>query len=209
MKIILFENDIPNDFHIKGDLAIDTETMGLNLHRDRLCVLQFSCGDGCAYLVQFNSGNYQAPNLKALLKDEARCKIFHFARFDLAAIKKYLDIELSNVFCTKIASRLVRTYTESHSLKTLCKELLNIDLSKQQQSSNWGSEILTREQQAYASKDVLYLHELRAILLDRLIVENRSELAHNIFQFLPTRVELDLKGWHNIDIFAHSVQLVN
>ena len=209
MKITLFENDIPNDFHIKGDLAIDTETMGLNLHRDRLCVLQFSCGDGDAYLVQFKSGNYQAPNLKALLEDETRCKIFHFARFDLAAIKEYLDVELNNVFCTKIASRLVRTYTDSHSLKTLCRELLTIDLSKQQQSSNWGADTLTREQQAYAAKDVLYLHELRAILLDRLIGENRSELAHKIFQFLPARVELDLTGWHNIDIFAHSFQSVN
>lgn len=206
MKVTLFENDIPNDFHIEGDIAIDTETMGLNLHRDRLCVLQFSSGNGDAYLVQFKDGDYKAPNLKSLLRDETRGKIFHFARFDLAAIKKYLNLELDNIFCTKIASRLVRTYTDSHSLKTLCKELLGIDLSKQQQSSNWGAQDLTRDQQEYAARDVLYLHELRAILLDRLISEGRSELAHKIFAFLPTRVELDLEGW-DIDIFSHSFKV--
>lgn len=177
--------------------------MGLELQRDRLCVLQMSNGDGDAYLIQFKEKNYSAPNLKKILLDENRGKIFHFARFDLAVINKYLEIELSNIFCTKIASRLVRTYTEFHGLKDLCKELLNLNISKQQQSSYWGSENLTKEQQEYAAKDVLYLHSLRAILIDRLIAEGRSELANRIFKFLPTRAKLDLIGWSDFDIFTH------
>lgn len=203
MKVTVFHNDIPDDFHIDGDLAIDTETMGLNLQRDRLCVLQFSCGDGEAYLVQFDGNNYDAPNLKKLLLEEDRCKIFHYARFDLLAIKMYLGIELKNVFCTKIASKLIRTYTEFHSLKELCRELLGQQLSKAQQSSYWGAAELTDEQKEYAARDVLYLHALRAILLERLIENNRNQLANEIFSYLPTRVKLDELGWHETDFMAY------
>ena len=177
--------------------------MGLDLNRDRLCVIQISNGDGDAYLVQFSKDSYNAPNLKKMLLDKNRGKIFHFARFDLAAIKKYLDIELSNIFCTKIASKLVRTYTDHHGLKDLCRELLGITISKQQQSSYWGIAKLSEDQKEYASKDVVYLHSLRAILLEMLIVENRSDIAHKLFEFLPTRVNLDLMGWNEIDIFSH------
>ena len=177
--------------------------MGLNLHRDRLCVLQMSNGDGDAYLVHFSSSNYHSPNLKKLLLDESREKIFHFARFDLAAIKKYLNIELSNIFCTKIASKLVRTYTDSHGLKDLCKELLGVNISKQQQSSYWGTGKLSEEQKEYASRDVIYLHSLRSILREMLITENRQDIAHKLFEFLPTRANLDLIGWNEIDILSH------
>ena len=177
--------------------------MGLNLHRDKLCVLQLSNGNGNAYLVQFINKNYAAPNLKKLLLDKNRCKIFHFARFDLASIKQYLQIDIENIFCTKIASKLVRTYTEAHGLKELCRELLGVQLSKQQQSSYWGSVELTKEQQEYAARDVLYLHQLRSILTDMLIQEGRIDIANKIFQFLPTRSSLDLLGWSEIDIFTH------
>lgn len=177
--------------------------MGLHLNRDKLCVLQMSNGDGNAYLVQFVHKTYNAPNLVKLLIDNSRCKIFHFARFDLAAIKKYLNIDLDNVFCTKIASRLARTYTDAHSLKELCRELLGIQLSKQQQSSYWGNNTLSKEQQEYASKDVVYLHKLRAILQGMLIKEGRMEIASKIFEFLPTRSNLDLLGWQDVDIFMH------
>ncbi len=203
MNITIFKNDVPNDFKIDGDIAIDTETMGLNLQRDHLCVLQFSNGDGNAYLVQFINRNYSAPNLKKLLLETSRTKIFHYARFDLAAIKIYLGIELENIFCTKISSRLVRTYTEYHGLKDLCRELLGIQISKQQQSSYWGIENLSTDQQEYAAKDVLYLHELRNILTTRLIDANRLELAKQLFAFLKVRVNLDLSGWQEIDIFSH------
>ncbi len=201
--IYFFQNDIPDNFQIEGDLAIDTETMGLNLHRDRLCLLQFSNGNDDAYLVQFLDHNYNAPNLKKLLLDESRCKIFHFARFDIAAIQKYLEVEIENIFCTKIASKLVRTYTDNHGLKEICKELLQIQISKQQQSSYWGSDIISEEQKDYAAKDVLYLHQLMAILTKMLIKENRLELAKKIFEFLPTRTCLDNMGWSEIDIFIH------
>lgn len=203
IEIIVFENDLPNDFNISGDLAIDTETMGLHLHRDRLCVLQLSNGDGDACLIHFINKNYSAPNLKKLLLDKSRCKIFHFARFDLAAIKKYLEIDLENIFCTKIASKLVRTYTDFHGLKDLCRELIGIQMSKQQQSSYWGNVGLTSDQRDYAAKDVLYLHKLRSVLETMLIAENRFDIAHRLFSFLPTRAELDLIGWNEIDIFAH------
>ncbi|WP_425364088.1 ribonuclease D [Candidatus Tisiphia endosymbiont of Hybos culiciformis] len=203
MSIIVFHNDLPEDFNIAGDLAIDTETMGLKVHRDRLCLLQMSNGDGDAYLVNFIDKSYAAPNLKKLLLDKNRCKIFHYARFDLAAIKKYLEIDLENIFCTKISSKLVRTYTDSHGLKDLCRELLSVQISKQQQSSYWGRSELTEEQKEYAAKDVLYLHQLRAILQDRLLVENRLDLAEQIFKFLPIRANLDLIGWNDIDIFMH------
>ncbi len=178
--------------------------MGLNLHRDRLCLIQLSNGDGKAYLVQFVDSNYDAPNLKKLLLDESRCKIFHFARFDLAAIKQYLDVNINNIFCTKIASRLARTYTDSHSLKELCRELLSINLSKQQQSSYWGAEILSSDQKDYAARDVLYLHKLRDILNEMLVTENRVDITKKLFDFLPVRVELDLMGWNDVDIFSHS-----
>lgn len=188
-----------------GDIAIDTETMGLDLNRDRLCLLQISNGDGEAYLVQFSKDNYNAPNLKNLLLDKNREKIFHFARFDLAVIKKHLEIELSNIFCTKIASILVRTYTEHHGLKDLCKELLGINISKQQQSSYWGTLQLSEEQKEYAAKDVIYLHSLKEILTSMLMAENRNDIAYKLFDFLPTRANLDLMGWNEIDIFSHSI----
>ena len=178
--------------------------MGLQFHRDRLCVVQMSCGDGDACLVHFDGHDYSAPNLKKLLLDRTRNKIFHYARFDLAIIKKYLDIELTNIFCTKIASKLTRTYTDHHGLKDLCRELLDINISKQQQSSYWGSKNLSNEQKEYAAKDVVYLHSLRDILIERLIDSGRNEIAHKLFEFLPTRVNLDLIGWNDIDIFSHS-----
>jgi len=177
--------------------------MGLQLHRDRLCVVQFSNGDGESYLVQFDGSCYKAPNLKKLLLDQNRTKIFHYARFDLASIKKYLNIELSNIFCTKIASRLVRTYTDRHGLKDLCRELLDITISKQQQSSYWGASELSSDQKEYAAKDVIYLHSLRAILIERLVDLDRKEIAQKLFDFLPTRANLDLVGWNDIDIFSH------
>jgi ribonuclease D len=204
MKVTIYKNDLPNGFSIAGDLAIDTETMGLQFNRDRLCVLQFSNGDGDAYLVQFCGKDYSAPNLKKLLLDESRGKIFHYARFDLAVIEKYLGITLTNIFCTKIASKLVRTYTDYHGLKDLCRELLNISISKQQQSSYWGTDDLTKDQQLYAATDVIHLHELRAELERRLQATGRVELAHKIFEFLPVRSKLDLAGWNDIDIFAHN-----
>ncbi|WP_395477481.1 ribonuclease D [Rickettsia endosymbiont of Pantilius tunicatus] len=203
MTITLYQNDLPDDFDLEGDLAIDTETMGLNLYRDKLCLLQFSNGNGDAHLVHFLDQNYNAPNLKNLLSDEERCKIFHFARFDLAAIKKYLGVDLENIFCTKISSKLVRTYTESHGLKDICRELLGVNISKQQQSSYWGADNLSSDQQEYAAKDVLYLHKLREHLIAMLIKENRFELAQDIFKFLPIRANLDLVGWDEVDIFTH------
>lgn len=203
MKLTLFKNDIPDDFQLEGDLAIDTETMGLNLSRDRLCLLQFSSGDGEAHMVQFENGNYDAPNLKQLLLDPSRQKIFHYARFDLLAIKKYLGIELENIFCTKIASRLVRTYTDYHGLKDLCRELLAVNISKQQQSSYWGAETLSREQMEYAAKDVLYLHSLREIFIERLEAEERLDIAKELFIGLKTRAQLDEMGFEEVDFFSY------
>jgi ribonuclease D len=200
----MFENDLPDNFHIEGDLAIDTETMGLKLQRDKLCLLQISNGDNSAYLVNFINKDYSAPNLKKLLSDKNRCKIFHFARFDLASIKKYLQIDLENIFCTKIASKLTRTYTDAHSLKELCRELLDINISKQQQRSHWGSANLTQDQKNYAARDVLYLHRIKSILETMLVDENRLHIANKIFHFLPVRADLDLMGWDEIDIFSHS-----
>lgn len=205
IRVTVFHDDLPSDFVIRGDLAIDTETMGLHLGRDRLCLVQISNGDGDAFLVQFAGNNYNAPNLKKLLLDENRGKIFHYARFDLAVIKKYLGVEMSNIFCTKIASRLVRTYTDHHGLKDLCRELLGITISKQQQTSYWGAAKLTEDQKEYAAKDVVFLHALRSILREMLVTENRSEIAHKLFDFLPTRVNLDLMGWNEIDIFAYNI----
>ena len=204
IKLVLYKNDLPNDLCLSGDLAIDTETMGLDFHRDRLCVMQLCNGVDNTVLVQFDGLDYSAPNLKKLLLSKNTSKIFHYARFDVAVIKKYLKIDISNIFCTKIASKLVRTYTDHHGLKDLCRELLGISLSKQQQSSHWGATELTLEQQEYAARDVIYLHNLRKILIERLVELDRKDLAYEIFKFLPARAKLDLIGWNNIDIFSHS-----
>lgn len=195
--------DLPANIDFGKSVAIDSETLGLNPHRDRLCVVQLSSGDGNAHLVHFNEPNYDAPNLKKLLSDTSVEKLFHYARFDVAIIKKYLDVDCTPVYCTKIASRLVRTYTDKHGLKALCQELLGIDLSKQQQSSDWGKKELSPEQVDYAASDVLYLHQLQAILDGMLVRENRKHIAQACFDFLPTRAELDLAGWPEIDIFSH------
>lgn len=201
-KINLYYNDIPEELIIDGDVAIDTETMGLNYFRDRLCLLQFSFGDNRAHLVKFDGHSYDAPNLRALLSNSNSTKIFHFARFDLAVIEYYLGVRIDNIFCTKIASRLARTYTDQHSLKELCREILEINLSKQQQTSFWGAKELSEEQKIYAANDVLYLHQIRNRLATMLVEANRQELASGCFKFLQARVRLDLGGW-NEDIFAH------
>lgn len=203
MSITLHQGDIPKDFKTGAVMAIDTETMGLNPARDRLCLLQFSFGDGHAHLVQFAPGHYAAPNLKSMLRDPKIEKLFHFGRFDIAAIKAYLEVDVAPVYCTKIASRLARTFTDKHSLKELCKELLGIELSKQQQSSDWGAQKLSEEQCAYAASDVLYLHKIREQLDTMLAREGRTDLARKAFDFLPARAALDLKGWADVDIFAH------
>jgi len=205
MTIELYQDDLPGDhpFTATDAIAVDTETMGLKTHRDRLCLVQLSGGDGNAVLVQFSAGRYDAPNLKALLGETSVQKIYHYARFDLAAIRKYLGVWAEPVFCTKIASKLVRTYTDRHGLKDLCKELLDVDLSKEKQSSDWGAGELTAAQQAYAACDVLYLHRLRDRLNTRLEREHRRELAEACFGFLRARAELDLAGWPDEDIFAH------
>lgn len=187
-----------------GDIAVDTEAMGLNNKRDRLCLVQLSNGDGNAHIVQFMTGQYNAPNLVKLLTDPMRTKIFHFARFDLAIIRHYLGIRISKIYCTRTASRLARTYSDKHGYKEICKELIGIDVSKQQQSSYWGAQNLTSEQIEYAASDVLHLHKLKAKLDDILLRESRHELAQAIFDFIPYRAELDLAGWENDDIFSHS-----
>lgn len=203
MAITLHKGDLPKGLSFGTSVAIDTETMGLNPARDRLCLIQLSAGDGNAHLVQFEAGQYDAPNLKAMLKDQSIEKLFHFARFDIASIKAYLDVTCTPVYCTKIASRLTRTFTDRHSLKTLCHELIGVELSKQQQSSDWGAKDLSEDQLAYAASDVLYLHQLKAKLDTMLAREGRTELAKSIFDFLPTRSQLDLDGWADVDIFAH------
>lgn len=195
---------MPSGLELDGDIAVDTEAMGLNNKRDRLCVVQISDGNGDAHLVQFEQGKYSAPNLIKLLSDESRTKIFHFARFDLSIMRHYLGLSLRNVYCTRTASRLVRTYSDKHGYKDICKELLGVDVSKQQQSSYWGGKTLSNEQIDYAASDVLHLHKLKAKLDEMLLREGRSELAKEIFNFLPHRAELDLAGWENEDIFAHS-----
>ena len=203
MTIHLYENDLPDNLKLEGDLAIDTETMGLNLHRDSLCLIQISTGDGNAHLVQFKDRKYDCPNLKKLLSDKNTQKIYHFARFDLAAIKHFLGVDCGPVFCTKIASRLCRTYTDRHGLKNLTKELLDIDLNKQQQCSDWGTSEISEQQKEYAASDVLHLHALRDILKERLKRENREQIAQECFDFLITRATLDLEGWADFDIFQH------
>lgn len=205
-EIFLHHNDLPEDVldTFGESIAIDTETMGLNLIRDRLCVVQLSAGDHTAHLVKFDGSDFSAPNLRALLEDENKLKIFHFARFDIAAIQYYLEVTCKPVFCTKIASRMVRTFTEKHGLKSLCSELLGVELSKQQQSSDWGAPEITEEQMLYAANDVLYLHALKDKMIDALVRESRLHLAEECFKFLPTRAELDLIGWPEVDIFAHA-----
>ena len=203
MPINLYRGDLPSGLNLGPVVAIDSETMGLKPQRDRLCLIQLSSGDGNAHLVQFERCNYTAPNLVKLLEDPDITKVFHYARFDVAIIKKYLKVRTTSIYCTKIASKLVRTYTDKHGLKDLCKELLNLDLSKQQQSSDWGAKILTEEQKTYAASDVLYLHKIKEILDQRLLREERDELATFCFEFLQTRANLDLIGFENEDIFSH------
>ena len=205
MTVFFHEEDLPADvFAPRAAIAVDTETMGLMTPRDRLCVVQLSDGGGDEHLVRFGPGSdYAAPVLRAVLADPARLKLFHFARFDLAAIRHYLGVAATPVYCTKIASRLVRTYTDRHGLKELVRELLGQELSKVQQSSDWGGPDLSDAQKDYAASDVRYLHALKAELDRRLIREGRMALAQACFDFLPSRAELDLAGWPEIDIFAH------
>ncbi len=202
MSIILHKNDLPDNIDLGNVVAVDTEAMGLQYGRDRLCLVQLSCGDGDAHLVQMLDRSYNAPNLKKLISNNEVKKIFHFARFDVAIIKKYLGVNCPNIYCTKIASKLARTYTDKHGLKHLCKELIGVDLSKQSQSSDWGIEDLSNEQLNYAASDVYYLHRIKSILDKMLEREGRVELAEKCFEFLQARVELDLQGWSE-DIFEH------
>ena len=204
MAVHFHEEDLPAGVLAEGPVAVDTETMGLHSHRDRLCLVQISDGRGDEHLVRFGPGSrYDAPNLKAVLADPARLKLYHFARFDLAAIRHYLGVMAAPVYCTKTASRLIRTYTDRHGLKELVRELLGMEISKQQQSSDWGADELSDAQKEYAASDVRYLHQMRVLLDERLKRENRMALAQACFDFLPARAELDLAGWPEIDIFAH------
>ncbi len=203
MTVELYQGDLPAGLDLGETVAVDTETLGLSPHRDRLCLVQLSSGDGNAHLVQLSNGNYDAPNLKRLLEDETVTKLFHFGRFDIAMIKQYLGVVCRPVYCTKIASRLSRTYTDRHGLKDLCTELIGVDLSKQQQQSDWGARELTPEQLEYAASDVLYLHRLKQSLDERLAREGRTALAEACFEFLPHRAALDLTGWEDQDIFSH------
>jgi ribonuclease D len=204
MKNHLYKNDLPDGLDLGPIVAIDCETMGLHPHRDRLCVVQMSSGDGHAHLVQVAQGQTAAPNLCAMLTDPNVLKLFHFGRFDIAALQNTFGALTAPVYCTKIASRLVRTYTDRHGLKNLLQELLNEDISKQQQSSDWGADTLTKAQIDYAASDVLHLHKLRDKLDVMLAREGRDELAQACFRFLPTRALLDLEGWPETDIFAHA-----
>jgi len=199
----LYKNDLPDDLTLGPIVAIDCETMGLNPHRDRLCLVQMSDGDGNAHLVQIEKGQDSAPNLTRLLQDPDTLKLFHFGRFDIAAMYHAFGALAAPVFCTKIASKLVRTYTDRHGLKNLCQEMLSIDISKQQQSSDWGAAELSEAQKSYAASDVMYLHQLRDLFIERLEREGRTEIAQACFDFLPMRAKLDLAGWPEIDIFAH------
>lgn len=205
MTVRFHKGDLPNLDNYRGlAVAIDTETLGLNPHRDRLCVVQLSPGDGTADVVQIAPGQKEAPNIVALINDPQKTKLFHYGRFDIAVLYNAFGALAEQVFCTKIASRLTRTYTDRHGLKDVCNELLGISLSKQQQSSDWGATQLSPEQLDYAASDVLYLHQLREKLLERLRRENRMAEAEACFTFLPTRAKLDLMGWPEEDIFAHS-----
>jgi ribonuclease D len=202
-KISIHHGDLPTGLSFPNGVAIDTETLGLNPHRDRLCLVQLSSGDGQAHLVKFDGKTYDAPRLKALLADPGVMKIFHFARFDIAVLKQYLGVATAPLYCTKIASKLARTYTDRHGLKDLVGELLGIEISKQQQSSDWGAPELSESQLSYAANDVLHLHQLKEKLDTMLKREGRADLAEAAFGFLPTRAKLDLAGFEDDDIFAH------
>jgi ribonuclease D len=203
MKIKLYQGDLPDGLNLGPIVAIDTETLGLNPFRDRLCLAQLSSGDGVCHAVQFAAGEYAAPNLKKMLADPNTTKLFHFARFDIAMFRRWLGVDCKPIYCTKIASKLVRTYTDRHGLKDLVREILGVDISKEQQSSDWGAADLTEKQLAYAAGDVAYLHQLKTALDKMLEREGRTHLAKACFDFLPSRAELDLAGWDEIDIFAH------
>lgn len=203
LDIQLHHNDLPDRLDLGTLVAVDSETMGLNVTRDRLCLVQLSAGDEVCHLVQFAAEGYDAPNLKRLLGDPAVTKLFHFARFDIAMIQRNLGISCRPVYCTKVASKLARTFTDRHSLRDLCRELLGVELSKQQQSSDWGAAELSDEQLNYAASDVLYLHRLKAVLDEMLEREGRRDLAQACFDFLPARAALDLAGWSDVDILAH------
>ena len=203
MAIKLYKGDLPPGLDFGSSVAVDTETLGLVPRRDKLCLVQLSAGDGNAHLVQLDRSSYDAPNLKALFADPKVTKIFHYARFDVAVIKHYLGVDVSPLYCTKIASKLTRTYTDRHGLKDLVKELLGIELNKQQQSSDWGAHMLSDSQKQYAAQDVLYLHELKSRLDQMLAREGREAVARACFDFIPTRAALDLSGWTEEDVFAH------
>ncbi len=204
MAVYLHEEDLPADVLAEGPVAVDTETMGLQPGRDRLCLVQISDGRGDEHLVRFSAGSsYAAPHLKAILADPNRLKLYHFARFDLASILCYLEVMAEPVYCTKTASRLVRTYTDRHGLKDLVRETIGVELSKQQQSSDWGAPVLSDAQKEYAASDVRYLHRIKDVLDPRLAREGRTALAQACFDFLPNRARLDLAGWPEVDIFAH------
>ena len=203
MQTHLYKNDLDDGIVFKGNVAIDTEAMGLDPARDRLCLIQIFDGETDCHMVQFENSNTESPNLIKLLNDENIQKIFHYARFDMAALKHALKIDIKNVYCTKIASKIARTYTNNHALKDLCKELLGVEISKKQQSSDWGNSNLSKEQIAYAANDVIYLHQIKNKLDEMLVREDRQLLVDACLSFLPTRVELDLRGWEN-DIFSHS-----
>lgn len=204
-KIIICKGDLPKGIEFANNqMAVDTETLGLNPHRDRLCVCQVADGNGNVWLVQFDGKSYKAPNLKAYLSDDKITKLFHFGRFDIAVLEHYIGAEINNVYCTKIASKLSRTYTDRHGLGALCQELLDVTLDKQQQTSHWAAEELSEAQQKYAANDVLYLHALVAKFEERLADVNRTEMAQKCFEFLPTRSRIDMAGWPEVDIFAHS-----
>ena len=203
MQTHLYKNDLDDGIVFRGNVAIDTEAMGLDPARDRLCLIQIFDGETDCHMVQFENSNTESPNLIKLLNDENIQKIFHYARFDMAALKHALKIDVKNVYCTKIASKIARTYTNNHGLKDLCKELLGVEISKKQQSSDWGNSNLSKEQIAYAANDVIYLHQIKNKLDEMLVREDRQLLDDACLSFLPTRVELDLRGWEN-DIFSHS-----
>lgn len=203
MAIHLHKNDLPEGLSFTGSIAVDTETLGLKPSRDRLCLVQLSAGDGEVHIVQFDADTYDAPNLKAVLNDRQLVKIFHYARFDLAVIAQYLNVHAAPLWCTKIASKLIRTYTDRHGLKDLCRELLSVDLSKAQQSSDWGAPQLSDAQLNYAASDVLHLHALKEKLETMLDREGRRPMAEACFDFVLVRSAMDLAGWEDMDIFAH------
>ena len=202
-KIHFHEHDLPEGLDLGKSVAIDTETMGLNLHRDRLCLVQLSAGDGVCHLVKIGMEREEAPHLQSLLEDPSVKKLFHFARFDVASLWQNLGIQTTHIYCTKIASKLARTYTDRHGLKNLCKDLLNIDLSKEQQQTDWGASNHTKEQLLYAATDVLYLHQLKEVLDEKLEREGRYEIAQKCFDFLVDRVYMDLVGFNGWDVFEH------